>query len=257
MKRECGVVLADEQQYLLDSRLGPVARQHGHASLTELVETVCSSLPSAPVACSVVDALTTHESLFFRDQAFWRQLEEHILPQLIAEADGRPLRFWSAACSHGQEPYSLAMLLEEKWPHVAATAQILASDVSPLAVQRGREGLYSMLEVNRGLVATRLLRHFTQESGSFRIQSLLRNRISWFAYNLLGTDVGPSRCDVVLCRNVLIYFSDRDRAFTLERMESASRPGGYIALGGTETTPRPSLAPGWYQLPTTPIRGFP
>ncbi len=248
IRRECGVVLGDDQHYLMDARLGPVAREFSASSLDAFVEAACSSSPSTPQARAVIDAMTTHESLFFRDQQFWRIFEEQVIPALITEAAGRPLRFWSAACSHGQEPYSLAMLLEEKWPDVARRAEIIGSDVSLPAIERAREGVFTPLEVNRGLGASRLIRHFQQEQGGMRVKKLLRDRITFSAHNLLGPQPTPKGCDVVMCRNVLIYFSDSDRRMTLAAMEAASRVGGFIALGGTETTPRPQLAAGWYRV---------
>ena len=248
IKRECGVVLSDDQHYLMDARLGPVAREFRSPSLDAFIEGACSAPPSTPQARAVIDAMTTHESLFFRDQQFWKILEEQIMPALLAGAAGRPLRFWSAACSHGQEPYSLAMLLEEKWPEVARTAEIIGSDVSLAAVERAKEGIFTPLEVNRGLGAARLVRHFQQEPGGMRVKKPLRARITFTAHNLLGPQPTPKNCDVVLCRNVLIYFSDSDRRMTLAAMEAATRAGGFIALGGTETTPRPQLAAGWYRV---------
>jgi chemotaxis protein methyltransferase CheR len=240
----CGVVLGDDQDYLLEPRLGPLTREFGHRSIAELVDAACTSLPSSPVARAVIDAMTTHESLFFRDLQFWRAFEEIVIPRVLESARGRKLRVWSAACSHGQEAYSLAILLAEKWP--AVDTEILGTDVSLPAVERARVGLYTALEVNRGLSASRLVQHFQKEPGGFRLRKELRDRITWSVHNLLGSNSDFSGCDVVMCRNVLIYFSDRDRKTTLARIEASVRPEGFIAVGGTETTPRASIAPGWY-----------
>jgi chemotaxis protein methyltransferase CheR len=248
IKRECGIVLTDDQEYLLESRLGPVARKLGMPSTDELLEAIVERQPGSEASQGVIDALTTHESFFFRDHNFWRAFEECVMPQIIAAARGRRLRFWSSACSHGQEPYSLAMLLEEKWPDLARSCEIIATDVSAPAIARAREGTFSALEAGRGLSAQRLLRHFDRDTqGGFQIKELMRQRISWSVHNLLGQNRDPQDCDVAFCRNVLIYFSDADRRATLDRIEAAVRPGGFIALGGTETSPRVQVAPGMYE----------
>lgn len=245
MQRTCGVVLADEQSYLLDARLQPVARQHKFASIADYVSSACAAQCSSELARSLIDAMTTHETFFFRDASFWKALEEHVLPKLKANSSG-PLKIWSAACSHGQEAYSLAMLLEEKWPALAATTTILATDVATLAVERARAGVYSTLEVNRGIGAARLLRHFDQEGGGYRIKPKLRDRIQWGTYNLLGASPAPTACDIVLCRNVLIYFNDADRKTVLSRLQGSAKAGGFIGLGATENISKPSVHAGIY-----------
>ena len=138
------------------------------------------------------------------------------------------------------------MLLDERWPEIAATATILATDISEPAVNRAREGIYSSLEVNRGLGAARLVRHFDQVKGGFQLKQKLRDRIVWREGNLLGPSREQSSFDVVMCRNVLIYFSDPDRQVVLSRLDDECRPGGYIALGSTEHCAKASLGSGWY-----------
>lgn len=247
MLRHCGVVLSDEQNYLLEPRLAPVAKQHKFASVAELVATATNALPMSTLGMALIDAMTTHETMFFRDAAFWKALEKTVLPQLIANSRGHGLRIWLAACSTGQEAYSLAMLLDECFPEQFATSTLYANDVSALSVERGRDGVYSTLEVNRGLGAVRLQRHFQQATGGFQVADKLRNKISWNTHNLLGSAPDCRDCDLVLCRNVLIYFSDTDRATVLQRLFQAARPGGIVGIGATESIlDKQPLAPGLY-----------
>jgi len=244
MKKTSGVVLSDEQSYLLDSRLGPVARERGFGSIGEFVNAAVA-VPTGPNALALVDAMTTHETFFFRDVGFWKSLEELVLPRLFAVAGPRPLNVWSAACSHGQEAYSLAMLLEEKFPAVARGTRILGTDISPATVERAREGLYSNIEVNRGLSAARMVKYFEQGRGGLRVKPLLRERVQWQVHNLLQLPPGV-RFDIVMCRNVLIYFNEADRKTVLQFLTGATAPGGFIGVGATEMMSLPSLAPGWY-----------
>ncbi len=249
VKNACGVVFTDDQEYLLEARLGPVASDNKYSCVADLVGAIGTMPPDSVIVRAVIDAMTTHETLFFRDAGYWRTLDEEILPKLSAQLNRRRMRIWSAACSNGQEPYSIAMLLEEHWPDLARNTEIIATDVSAPAVERARGGFYNNHEVNRGLASSRLLRHFQQEPGGFRVKQLLRDRIQWSVHNLLSHWPDPYDCDIVMCRNVLIYFSDTDRSTVLHRIEAAARPGGMIGLGCTETSPRKQLVPGWYEKP--------
>jgi chemotaxis protein methyltransferase CheR len=250
MQRTCGVVLTTDQSYLADSRLTPVAKQHGYAQISDFVTAAVSSPLSSPLACALIDAMTTHETLFFRDAPFWKTLEDVVLPKLQARAlAGAGVRVWSAACSTGQEPYSLAILIAERFPELALRVEIMATDVSELAIARARTGVYAALEVSRGLSAPRLVKHFEQVTGGFRIRSSFRNRITWATHNLLGSKPDPVGCDLVLCRNVLIYFGETDRAAVMRRLIHAAAPGAYIGVGSTETLKEPQVAAGLYVRP--------
>jgi chemotaxis protein methyltransferase CheR len=246
MRRACGVDLADDQIYLLEARLAPIVAERRFASLASFVDAACARAEGSALGMSLVDAMTTHETFFFRDAPFWRAFEEVVVPR--AREGPKGLRIWSAACSHGQEPYSIAMLLEERWPELAARSTIVGTDVSVPAIERAREGQYSVLEVNRGLGAARLLRHFERgPGGGFRVQGRLRERVEWGVENLLAPAAHRDAFDVVLCRNVLIYFKDRDRLSVLARVGSATRVGGFLGLGVTEVGPGLAVSPGWFQ----------
>ncbi|MDP1829315.1 MAG: protein-glutamate O-methyltransferase CheR [Archangium sp.] len=249
MRSRCGVMLAEDQHYLLDARLGPLARDFSFPSVEAFVATACSASAEDRLRRAVVDAMTTHETTFFRDRPFWKMLEDRIIPGLRA-AGRTSLRVWSAACSTGQEPYSLAMLLEELWPEGAAGTQIVATDISEIALEKAREGAFTQLEVNRGLGASRLIRYFEQQPLTYRIKDSLRRRIEWRVDNLLSPLPGPKDCDLVMCRNVLIYFDENDRQQVQRRLRASVGAKGYLGFGATEmSTHGEPLGGGWYQPP--------
>ncbi len=247
MLRTCGVVLGDDQVYLADSRLTPVAKLHGFVRVADFVTAACAALVTSPLATALIDAMTTHETLFFRDPPFWKCMEDVVLPKLVARVRaGATAKIWSAACSTGQEPYSIAILVAERFPELAPKLEIVATDVSEIAVTRAREGVYLALEVNRGLSAPRLIKHFEQGPGGFRVRDALRGRITWSVHNLLGSKPDPAGCDLVLCRNVLIYFGETDRTAVTRRLLQAATPGGLVGVGSTETLRETQLATGLY-----------
>jgi chemotaxis protein methyltransferase CheR len=247
--RACGVVLEDQRHYLLDGRLQRVAQGLGFRTVDEFVRSACAPGATNRLTEPLLDAITTHETSFFRDPAFWNVLEQQILPELVRS--GRPLSIWSAACASGQEALSLAMLLHERWPSAFASARILATDVSAPTVARARAGTYNVVEVNRGLVAERLFRHFDVVPGGFRPKAVLRERIVCMVHNLLGDAPYPTGFDLVLCRNVLIYFNDADRTKVIARLCRSVEPG-HLGVGATEMVPAGrSLRSGWYAVEAT------
>lgn len=246
MQAQTGVVLAEDQAYLMEARLAWVARQHGFASASAFACDAVAQRPGTARWNALIDAMTTHESSFFRDAPFWKNFEDLILPSLLAER-AAPLRIWSAACGDGQEAYSVAMLLDTRWPDVAAQAEIYATDISPPAIERGRYGLYSSLDVNRGVGAVRLMRYFDKAPGGFRIKDKLRERIQWHVSNLLAPKPITHAFDIVLCRNVLIYFGQSDRKSVVGRLSSMVQAHGYLGMGNTESVDAINIVPGWYQ----------
>lgn len=247
MQRWAGVVLAEDQSYLLESRLRPLLSSgSGPGALLEWVRQASCAAPGARAHRELIDALTTHETFFFRDTTFWHALEEQVFPQLARALVGRPLRIWSACCSTGQEPYSLAMLLLERFPDLAARTRIVATDIAEPTLERASEAVYSSLEVNRGLSAARLLRHFEQVPGGVRVKDTVRRLVEFRPLNLLGAAPYP-RADLVLCRNVLIYFSEADRAAVHTRLIEAAEH--YIGIGCAEQFGHArAVSPGWYEV---------
>jgi chemotaxis protein methyltransferase CheR len=248
MRESCGVLLGEDQHYLMEARLAPVARNLNYPTVDDYVSDATRSGAPRSMTSPLIDAMTTHETSFFRDGPFWRAFQELVLPRLgvLDPAASRPMRIWSAACSTGQEAYSLAMLLDEQFPALAERTQILATDVSEGVVEAAGRGVFTVFEVNRGVSAPRLLRHFERDGGNFRIKEKLRRRISWTQQNLITGWPPAEGLDVALVRNVLIYFPEATRALVLKKVRAAVRPSGFLGVGSTELLAGATVSPGWY-----------
>ena len=236
LKERSGLFLTPEKIYLLDARLLPIARKHGFAGLEELFNALRTGWHEA-IASDVVDAMTTNETSFFRDQHPFEALRKHVLPGLIKRRENqRSLRIWSAACSTGQEPYSLAMVLRDDFPQLAGwRIEILGTDLSPSVLERARAGTYSTFEVQRGLPIKLLLRHFEETPNGWRIKDELRRDIRFAPVNLLHALNALGTFDIVFCRNVLIYFDRTTKAAAFERIADRLAPDGALFLGGSES----------------------
>lgn len=246
MKEQCGVQLAEDQHYLMEARLAPVARSLKYASVDEYVLDACRPGAARTVISPLIDAMTTHETYFFRDAGFWKTFTETVIPSLATR--NAPIRIWSAACSTGQEPYTLAMIFEEKFPQLIERVSILATDVSEGVLETAKHGTYTQFEVNRGVSAPRLMKHFEREGASFRVKERLRKMVSWVPQNLVVGAPPALDLDIVMVRNVLIYFPEAPRSAAIAKIRSAIRPGGYLGIGATELLggTQASIAPGWY-----------
>ncbi len=230
-----GVLVPDDRPEFMLSRLSGVLRKHGTPDVAGLVDLVRAG--DRAVVGSVVDALTTHETSFFRDVDVYAWLETECLPTLVAQAGTRELAIWSAACSTGQEALSVAMLLLERWPLLPF--RIHATDVSPGTVERARTGIYPMLEVNRGLPARRLARWFTRAGIDYQTLPELRARVQFGVHNLVDRAAPAGPFDLVLLRNVLIYLGDSDRSAVFQNLAASMRPGAIMVLGTAETLIEP------------------
>ena len=236
--RRAAIVLDPGKTSLIESRLAPVARAEGLSSVQELLQRLRTA-PDTRLTGLVVDAMTTNETTFFRDVHPWSALEHHILPDLIERrASQRSLTVWSAACSTGQEPYSLAMLLASKFPSVLADwrVRIVGTDLSPRVLELARHGSYSQLEVNRGLQAAMLVRFFEREGAQWRIREDLRRLVEFRELNLCTAWAGLPTADLILMRNVLIYFDLATKREVLGKVRRVLRDDGYLLLGTAETT---------------------
>lgn len=231
-----GLILSAEKDYLLKSRLEPIARAEAFADVAAMLRQVRLA-PNARLAQRCIDGMATHESFFFRDATPFDQLRETILPQLhAARAQTKALRIWSAACSSGQEPYSLAMLLMEERARFADwKIEILATDFSQPILERARTALYSEFEVRRGLSDQRQARWLVREGEMFRIAPEVRSMIQFRHHNLLDGMATLGRFDLILCRNVLIYFDPATKAKTLEGIAACLNPEASLILGSAET----------------------
>jgi chemotaxis protein methyltransferase CheR len=236
LKDRSGLVLTRDKAYLLESRLLPVARKCGLKSVDELVAAV-RQRPNGDLARDVVEAMTTNESFFFRDIKPFEQFKSAVLPALMkARAARRQIRIWSAACSSGQEPYTLAMLLAEEQAKLAGwSIDILATDLSTEILEKAQAGLYSQFEVQRGLAIQYLVKYFKQEGERWRIDAGIRNRVRFRVFNLLEEPTGLGAFDLIFCRNVLIYFDQPTKTLVLDRLARVLAPDGFLYLGGAET----------------------
>lgn len=229
--------LEDGKEYLVERRLESVAGSFGFRDLAGLVGQLRNT--SDPrVTKLVCEAMTTNESLFFRDGRPFDLLRERILPELIERRQAsRRLRIWSAACSTGQEPYSLAMLLADYQPALSGwTIEILGTDYSPKVLDRARDGTFNHFEVQRGLPIQMLIKHFDQQDGNnWRAKDKIRRMVTFREQNLMESFRHLGTFDIVFCRNVLIYFHEQGKRDVLERMAQVVAPDGYLFLGSAET----------------------
>lgn len=231
-----GIVLSDDKDYLLNSRLSRAASQCGLATATDLVN--AARRGDARAVQQVVECLTTNETSFFRDNAPFQLFRETLVPAAIAARKTvRSLTVWSAASSTGQEIYSLAMLLREHFPELETwRLQLHATDLSEAALEQARAGRYRLLEVNRGLPAQMLVKYFDQEGLNYVVKPEIRQMVSFRQFNLLQTRQLPFRPDIVFLRNVLIYFDVATKRQILRDLREVVNPGAMLVLGAVETT---------------------
>lgn len=238
LKRKAGIEIAERQSYLIDARLPPVVRAYGLDGPPAVIGALRRGT-DAELETDVIDAFTTNETSFFRDHHPFEDLTNEIIPELLDKRgpSGR-LTIWCGAASSGQEPYTLAMILSETFPELVTQrrVKILATDLSRTMVQRIRDGRYSQLEVNRGLPAKMLLKYFEQDGRDWVASSDLRSMVDADVLNLLEPWPQIPPADLVLLRNVLIYFDNDTRRTILNRIASdVLRPDGYLLLGSSET----------------------
>jgi chemotaxis protein methyltransferase CheR len=231
------IVLEDGKEYLVESRLSALARRQGIPSVGDVVKQLRSS-PLGPLQRLVIEAMTTNESSFFRDVNPYTALKETVLPEVLRlRAAERTLQVWSCACSSGQEPYSIAMLLQEHFPELFSwNVKILATDLSSEMVARTKGGKFSQLEVNRGLPAPMLIKYFEKHGLEWQAREPLRRLLDVRELNLAGQWAGIPKVDIVMLRNVLIYFDMETKRKILGKVRQLLRPGGFVFLGTAETT---------------------
>jgi chemotaxis protein methyltransferase CheR len=235
--RRSAIVLTPEKEYLVESRLGPVARAKGYGSVDALI-TALRTLPVNGLHTSVVEAITTHETTFFRDQHPFEALKNMLLPALkAARTSTRSLVIMCAACSSGQEPYSIAMLLKEHMPDLPSwKVRIIGVDLSEAVLARAREARFTQSEMNRGLPAPLLVKYFDRVGTEWQLKKPIRDMVELRQMNLIEPWPSLPRVDVMFIRNVLIYFDLPTKKAILARVRQALAPDGYLLLGGAETT---------------------
>ncbi|MCC3306548.1 CheR family methyltransferase [Sneathiella sp. HT1-7] len=231
-----GLVLTEEKIYLLESRLVPLARRRGLENLEALAEEV-RRYKDDRLLEEITEAMTTNETFFFRDTKPFDTFRDVVLPQLLkARATKKTLRIWTAACSTGQEPYSIAMLLKEEAAKMAGwRVEIMATDISQEVLEKAKAGLYSQFEVQRGLPIQLLMKHFQQVGEMWQIDSSIRAMVKFQPKNLLEDLGSLGQFDVVFCRNVLIYFDQPTKSKVLTQVHKILADDGALFLGGAET----------------------
>ena len=236
LKDRSGLVVVPEKAYLLESRLMPVARKWNVKGLDDLVALLRSS-DDQRLATNITEAMTTNETLFFRDAQPFEQFRSAVLPALLARrAAEKQIRIWCAGASTGQEPYSLAMILREERALLEGwRVDILGTDLSSDLLAKARAGLYTQFEIQRGLPIRYLVKNFTQIGDKWELSQEIRQMVEFQQFNLLEDPSALGRFDVVLCRNVLIYFDRSDRAVVLAKIASQMPGDGVLSLGAAAT----------------------
>jgi chemotaxis protein methyltransferase CheR len=237
VRDQSALTLEAGKEYLVESRLDPLARQEGFPSYLQMVKSLRSG-PVGELHRRVVEAMANNETSFFRDARAFGMIARSILPALIAErAAARTLHIWCAACSTGQEPYSLAMVLRESQPALEGwDIRIIASDISRSVLARARAGRYTQFEVNRGLPAHLLVKYFDQQGTTWEIRPEIRRMVEFREMNLIHPWVDIPAMHLILMRNVMIYLDVATKKTILGRVGQLLDPGGYLLLGGAETT---------------------
>lgn len=249
LEKACGILLGSNKQYLVSSRLNKLMEQQGIKSLGELVQKM-QAQPRGGLREQVVDAMTTNETLWFRDTYPFEVMKNRVLPELIKANPNQRLRIWSAACSSGQEPYSLSMTIDEfektNLGQLKAGVQIVATDLSGSMLTACKSGEYDSLAMGRGLSQDRLQRYFDPKGpGRWAVKPAIKSRVEFRALNLLESYAALGKFDVVFCRNVLIYFSAEVKKDILTRIHATLKPGGYLFLGASEAL---NALPDLYQM---------
>lgn len=246
VRKESAIRLQPGKEYLVESRLLPLARKQGLTG-EGAVDTFVRKLKAAPNPLQIhviVEALTTNETSFFRDSTPFQALRTDMLPALGARGIvSRPIRIWSAAASTGQEAYSIGMTLLEAGHE---NFSIHGSDLNSVVLEQARQGLYSQLEVNRGLPAPMLVKYFERVGASWQVKDALRRKTQFTQHNLLHPFPPTAQYDIVFLRNVLIYFDVAVKQDILSRVKRTLTPGGFLVLGAAETTV--GIDPSWERL---------
>jgi len=237
LKERSGLMLSAEKQYLVESRLMPVARRNKIPNLTELTCRLRAGTDEALIA-EVVEAMTTNETFFFRDRVPFDHFRNHVLPTLIAaRGSHKRIRIWCAAASTGQEPYSIAMAIKEMGASLDGfRIDLLATDISEDVLEKARAGLYTQFEVQRGLPIHLLVKYFTQNGDLWQIAPEIRRMVQFRSFNLLSDFSRLGSFDLVICRNVLIYFEQDTKTAVLEKLARVIAHDGFLILGAAETT---------------------
>jgi len=234
---QSGVVLEAGKEYLVEARLQPLAQTEGLPSVQTLIERLRGSSVTGLLQ-RVVEAMTTNETFFFRDLQPFEQLRRVVLPQVIEKRRAeRRITIWSGACSTGQEPYSIAMMIKEHFPELLGwSCRLMASDIAADIMARARLGRYSQIEISRGLPAHYLVKYFQKHGAEWHLNEDIRRKVEFFEFNLTKPWPALPRMDIIMMRNVLIYFDLETKKQIFTNLKHQLHSDGWLALGGSETT---------------------
>jgi chemotaxis protein methyltransferase CheR len=230
-----GLKVDPEKVYLLENRLAPVARREGFSSVHDMTAAI-RDRDDDRLAWAAVEAMSPAETAFFREPETFERIVGEVLPDLAMRREGGTLRLWAASCGTGQEVYSLAMALEEQAP-AGVTLEVFASDLCERRLEKAQAGVYSQFEVQRGLSARRLVRHFEGMDEGFVLSPRVRQMVRWRRVNLMEDLSRLGQFDIVLCRNLIGYLLEDARARVLSNLERTLKPGGWLVLGAGENAP--------------------
>lgn len=250
----CGIMLGDSKGYLVKSRMAGVLKEMEFASLSDLIRSLQKNALPPKVKARLIEAMTTNETFWFRDNGQFDELKNTLLPKLMKHKEGR-LKIWSAACSTGQEPYSISICVEECGRSLMShQVQILGTDISSAVLEIAKRGVYTDLALSRGLDATLKAHYFQACQEGWKLKDGPRQRVRFQPFNLLNPFPVLGKFDVIFCRNVLIYFSEALKRDILSRLAGALHEGGYLFLSSAESM-LPSV-PFFEPVPHRPIRYY-
>lgn len=235
LQEKSGIALSEDKGYLVDSRLMPIAKKYGLNDISDLVDYIKENMDDA-LLTEIVEAMTTNESFFFRDTKPFDYLKKEIIPNILKKSPGKSsINIWSAACSTGQEPYSIAMTILEDPSLSSLNFNIMATDLDMNVMEKARDGLYSQFEVQRGVPIAMLMKYFTQTNEHWQIKDELKARIKFEKFNLMESPKSLGDFDVIFCRNVLIYFDAETKKKVLNNLCNCLNKDGSVILGASES----------------------
>lgn len=237
LKQRSGLALSDDKSYLIESRLLPIARNHSLQDIAQLCNFIRSHSDES-LLVEITEAMTTNESSFFRDIKPYEAFRNSLLPMLVADRSAqKTMRIWSAACSTGQEPYTIAMCIKEDAAKLSGwNFEIIATDLAKKVIDKASAGIYSQFEAQRGLPIQMLVKYFSSlPDTSWQIKDVIRSMVQFKLQNLLGDYSALGKFDIIFCRNVLIYFDEVTKAQITEKMAAGLTSGGILMIGSTES----------------------
>jgi len=234
IRRNSGITIGIEKKYFIESRLGPLVKKYNCSDYTGLYN-ACRDNKSGTIIDEIIDAVTVNETSFFRDKKPFDLIKNKLVPDLLGEKPGRPVNIWCAACSTGQEVYSITMVLKEiLFDFSKYRIKILGTDISDTALAHASKGEYNTFDVSRGLSPVQISKNFFIVNDNYRIKDELRSIVQFSKHNLCGPIKIPGRFDIVLCRNVAIYFPKEKKSLLFNSIADILNPGGILIIGSTE-----------------------